>query len=223
MLAMSSATLNLDDRLRGYMLDASLREPDVLGRLRKETAAMPRSGMQISPEQGQFMYLMARLIGAERTLEIGTFTGYSAISVARALPPGGKVVAMDVSEDYAAIARRYFAESGVADRIDLRIGPALDALDALLDAGEAGRFDMAFIDADKESYLGYYERCLNLLRPGGLILADNTLWSGAVADPDAHDPSTEAIRTFNAFLHADERVDLSLLPLGDGLTLARKI
>lgn len=220
---MSTATLNLDARLRGYMLDHSLRETPVLRRLREETAALPRAAMQISPEQGQFMYLLARLIGARRTLEVGTFTGYSAISVARALPPDGKVIAMDVSEEYAAIARRYFAEAGVADRIDLRIAPALQTLDGLLESGEAGTFDMAFIDADKENYLGYYERCLMLLRPGGLILVDNTLWSGAVADPDARDTSTEAIRAFNAFLHGDERIDLSLVPIGDGLTLARKI
>lgn len=223
MIAMSSATLNLDARLRGYMLGASLREPDVLRRLREETAAMPRSGMQISPEQGQFMYVLARLIGARRTLEVGTFTGYSAISVARALPPGGQVLAMDVSDDYAAVARRYFAAAGVADRIDLRIAPALETLDALVAAGETSGFDMAFIDADKENYLGYYERCLTLLRSGGLVLIDNTLWSGAVADPEDHEESTEAIRAFNAFLHEDGRVDLSLVPIGDGLTMARKI
>lgn len=220
---MSSATLNLDDRLRGYLLDSSLREPDVLRRLREETAALPRAGMQISPEQGQFMFLLARLIGAARTLEVGTFTGYSAISVARALPPDGKIVAMDVSEEYATIARRYFGEANVADRIDLRIAPALDTLDALLARGDAGRFDMAFIDTDKENYLGYYERSLELLRPGGLLLADNTLWSGAVADPQNQESSTEALRAFNRFLHADERIDLSLVPIGDGLTLARKI
>lgn len=220
---MSSATLNLDDRLRGYLLDSSLREPDVLRKLREETASLPRAGMQISPEQGQFMYLLARLIGATRTLEVGTFTGYSAISVARALPPGGKVVAMDVSEDYASIARHYFGQAQVADRVDLRIAPALDTLDALLARGEAGRFDMAFIDADKENYLGYYERSLSLLRPGGLLMADNTLWSGAVADPQNHESSTEALRAFNRFLHADPRIDLSMVPIGDGLTLARKI
>ncbi len=221
--SMSTATLNLDNRLRDYLLGVSLREPDVLRQLREETAAMPRSAMQISPEQGQLMYLLARLMGAHRTLEVGTFTGYSAISVARALPAGGQVLAMDVSEEYAAIATRYFGLAGVADRIDLRIAPALDTLDGLIARGEGGRFDMAFIDADKESYLGYYERCLSLLRPGGLVMVDNTLWGGAVADPQDHESSTEALRVFNKSLQSDPRIDLSLLPIGDGLTLARKI
>ncbi len=219
---MSTATLNLDSRLRQYLLDNSLREPEVLFRLREDTARHPYSRMQISPEQGQLMALLAKLLGARKTLEIGTFTGYSAISVALALPSGGMVVAMDVSEESSAVARRYFAEAGVADRIDLRVAPALDTLDVLVSGGEAGSFDMAFIDADKENYLPYYERALVLLRAGGLVLVDNTLWSGAVADPTDQDPSTEAIRKFNAFVHADQRVDVSLLPIGDGLTLARK-
>ncbi|MBM3268406.1 MAG: class I SAM-dependent methyltransferase [Candidatus Sericytochromatia bacterium] len=219
---MSTATLNLDARLRQYLLDHSLREPEVLARLRDETSLHPYARMQISPEQGQFMALLARLMGARKALEVGTFTGYSAICVARALAPGGKVVAMDVSAESSEVARRYFAEAGVADRVDLRVAPALETLDALLAAGEAGTFDMAFIDADKERYLAYYERALQLLRPGGLILVDNTLWSGAVADPSDTDESTAAIREFNSFVHADERVDVSLLPVGDGLTLALK-
>lgn len=219
---MSTATLNLDARLRQYLLDHSLRESALLFDLREETARHPYARMQISPEQGQFMALLTRLIGARKALEVGTFTGYSAICVASALPAGGKLIAMDVEDESSEVARRYFARAGVADRIDLRLAPAVATLDALLATGEGGTFDMAFIDADKESYLTYYERCLALLRPGGLILVDNTLWSGAVADPADTEPSTEAIRAFNAFVHADERVDVSLLPVGDGLTVARK-
>jgi caffeoyl-CoA O-methyltransferase len=219
---MSTATLNLDAQLRQYLLDVSLREPDVLRELRDETARLEWARMQISPEQGQFMYFLARLMGAKRTLEVGTFTGYSAISVARALPIGGKVVAMDVDEETAAIARKYFEKAGVEDRVELRIGPALETLEMLLKANEAGSFDMAFIDADKQNYLAYFERCLALLRPGGLIMVDNVLWSGAVADPKETDASTVALREFNKTLHSDDRVDVSMLPVGDGLTLARK-
>jgi predicted O-methyltransferase YrrM len=178
--------------------------------------------MQISPEQGQFMFLLLRLIGATRCLEIGVFTGYSSLVTALALPEDGRIVACDVSEEWTAVARRYWREAGVEPKIDLRIAPALETLDRLVEAGETGRFDFAFIDADKESYLSYYERVLQLLRPGGLLAVDNVLWSGRVADPEVSDADTAALRHFNESLHRDERIDLSLVPIGDGLTLARK-
>jgi len=219
---MSRRTIQLTDALHEYLLAVSLREPPLLRRLREETAAQPSAGMQISPEQGQFMGLLARLTGARRCLEIGVFTGYSSLSVALALPEDGRIVACDVSEPWTAIARRYWREAGVEGRIDLRLGPALDTLDRLLATGEAASYDLAFIDADKENYLGYYERVLQLLRPGGLVVVDNTLWDGRVADPENAEPDTVAIRHFNEHLAHDGRVDLSLLPIGDGLTLARK-
>ena len=219
---MSRQTLNLTDRLYDYLLDVSLREPPLLARLREETAKVPMAEMQISPEQGQFMALLVELIGARRTLEVGTFTGYSALAVALALAPEGRVITCDINEEMTAIARRYWAEAGVAGKIDLRLAPAVDTLDGLLADGQAGQFDFAFIDADKTNYLAYYERTLGLLRSGGLIAVDNVLWNGAVADPERQDDDTSAIRAFNEALHADERVSLSLLPIGDGLTLARK-
>ena len=219
---MSSRTLSLDDSLYDYMLGVSLREPDVLRRLRRETSGHEWAIMQISPEQGQFMGLLIELLGARRTLEVGTFTGYSALAVALALPPEGRVLACDINPEWTAIGRPYWAEAGVADKIELRLAPALETLDAVIQAGEAGGFDFAFIDADKTNYPGYYERALTLLRPGGLIAVDNTLWSGKVADPANDEADTVALRAFNKTLHADERVSLSLLPLGDGLTLARK-
>jgi predicted O-methyltransferase YrrM len=217
----SRRTEPLTDELYDYLLSVSLREPDVLRRLREETATMEQAGLQISPEQGQLMSLLVELVGASRTLEIGTFTGYSALMVALALPPDGYVVACDVSEEWTSIGRRYWAEAGVEHKIDLRLGPALDTLDTLL-AEERVGFDFAFIDADKESYGAYYERCLALVRPGGLIAIDNVLWHGRVIDPSATDADTEAIRAFNAKLAKDERVSLSLVPIGDGMTLARK-
>jgi caffeoyl-CoA O-methyltransferase len=220
---MSNRTLTMTDPLYDYMLGASLREHPLLARLREETARHPRAGMQISPEQGQFMALLVRLMGARKTLEVGVFTGYSSLAVALALPTDGRVVALDVSEEFTAIARRYWQEAGVADRIELQLAPALESLDALIDQGEAGSFDFAFIDADKGNYQGYYERALELLRPGGLIAIDNVLWGGAVADPDDHDDSTEALRMLNARLHRDDRVQLSMVPIGDGLTLALKL
>jgi predicted O-methyltransferase YrrM len=219
---MSNRTLTLTDSIYDYLLDVSSREPPVLRSLREETLRMSQRSMQISPEQGQFMALLARLAGAKRCIEIGVFTGYSSLVTALALPADGRIVACDVSEEWTAVARRYWREAGVDHKIDLRLAPALQTLDAMLAAGEHGRHDMAFIDADKTGYLAYYERCLDLLRPGGLILVDNTLWSGRVADPEVADDDTVALRHFNECLHRDERVDLSLVPIGDGLTLARK-
>jgi len=219
---MSNRTIPLTDSLYDYLLSVSLREPDLLRRLRQETAADPHARMQISPEQGQFMGLLARLLGARRCLEIGVFTGYSSLALALALPDDARIVACDVSERWTAVARRYWEAAGVAHKIDLRLATALDTLERLLADGEDGRYDFAFIDADKENYVHYYERVLELLRPGGLVLVDNTLWYGRVADPEDADPDTVAIRHFNEHLHRDERIDLSLVPIGDGLTLARK-
>jgi len=219
---MSNRTIPLTDSLYDYLLSVSLREPDLLRRLRQETATDPHARMQISPEQGQFMALLARLMGARRCLEIGVFTGYSSLALALALPDDARIVACDVSERWTAVARRYWEAAGVAHKVDLRLATALDTLGQLLAHGEAGRYDIAFIDADKENYVHYYERVLELLRPGGLVLVDNTLWYGRVADPEDADVDTVAIRHFNEHLHRDERVDLSLVPIGDGLTLARK-
>ncbi|MFZ2506960.1 MAG: class I SAM-dependent methyltransferase [Steroidobacteraceae bacterium] len=219
---MSNRTLPLDDRAYEYLLAKSLREPAALAALRVETASHPRANMQIAPEQGQFMQLLVRLIGARRTVEIGVFTGYSSLAVALALPDDGRVLACDISEDYAAIARRHWRLAGVAHKIELVLAPALATLDARIAAGAAGSYDFAFIDADKTAYLAYYERLLRLVRPGGLIAVDNTLWSGAVADPEDRDADTRALRAFNDHLLADQRIDLSLVPIGDGLTLARR-
>jgi predicted O-methyltransferase YrrM len=212
----------LTDALYEYLLAVSLRELPVLARLREETAALPRAMMQISPEQGQFMALLAELLDARRVIEVGTFTGYSALVVALALPADGQLITCDVNADTTAIAQRYWAEAGVADKIDLRLGPAVNTLDALLADGGAGTFDIAFVDADKSNYDAYYERGLALLRQGGLMLVDNVLWGGAVADPEHEDEDTNAIRALNAKLHGDERVSLSLLPVSDGISLVRK-
>lgn len=221
---MANRTIQVTDTLYDYILSASAREPEILTRLRQETAERTgdRRNMQIAPDQGQFMALLVRLMRARKTLEVGVFTGYSSLAVALALPEDGQIVACDVSEEWTSIARRYWEEAGVASKIDLRLAPALESLDALVGAGEAGTFDFAFIDADKGNYAGYYERSLALLRPGGLIAVDNTLWSGKVADPSVDDPDTASMRAFNEKLHGDDRVDLSLLSIGDGLTLARK-
>jgi caffeoyl-CoA O-methyltransferase len=178
--------------------------------------------MQVSPEQGQFMALLVRLLGARRCLEVGTFTGYSALACALALPPDGRLVTLDISAEWTAVARRHWLDAGVADRIDLRLGPAAGSLAALLAEGAADSFDFAFVDADKTGYDAYYELALQLVRPGGLIAFDNVLWSGRVADPNAQDADTTALRALNRKLHADARVDLSMLPIGDGLTLARR-
>lgn len=219
---MSKQTLGLNNQLYDYLLSASLRETGILHRLREETANHSYAMMQISPEQGQFMTLLVQLIGAKKTLEVGVFTGYSSLCVALALPSDGKIIACDVSEEYTAIARRYWQEAGVAEKIDLKLAPALQTLDDLLAAGEAGTFDFAFIDADKENYDAYYERSLQLVRAGGLIAIDNVLWGGRVADPQVEDNSTQAIRKLNEKLHQDERITLSLVPIADGLTLALK-
>ena len=219
---MSKQTIGLDDRLYNYLLSVSLREPEILQQLRQETNNHPQAIMQISPEQSQFMALLVQLVGAKKTLEVGVFTGYSSLSVALALPPDGKIIACDVSEEYTAIARRYWQKAGVADKIDLRIAPALETLDRLLADGQAETFDFAFIDADKVNYEGYYERSLQLVRPGGLIAIDNVLWGGKVADSQFQNSSTLAIRALNQKLHHDERITLSLVPIADGLTLALK-
>ncbi len=219
---MAGRRTEIDDRLQEYILATSLREPDILRRLREETAKLPYAGMQIGPDQGQFMALLVELIGATRTLEVGTFTGYSALVVALALPPEGRVMACDVSEEYTAVARRYWAQAGVADKIELHLAPALETLERLLAENAAGSFDFAFIDADKANYDAYYEAALALLRPGGLVAIDNVLWDGKVLESAPGDPDTQAIQALNAKLKDDPRVTISLLPLGDGLTLARK-
>lgn len=219
---MLKKTMGLDDQLYNYLLSVSLRETDILRQLREETAKLPNAIMQIAPEQGQFMALLIKLLGAKKTLEVGVFTGYSSLCVALALPSNGKIVACDVSEDYTTMARRYWQAAGVADKIDLRIAPALDTLNQLLAEGQAETFDFAFIDADKGNYDGYYELALQLIRPGGLIAIDNVLWSGRVADAQDKESSTKKIRTLNEKLHQDQRITLSMIPIADGLTLAFK-
>jgi caffeoyl-CoA O-methyltransferase len=219
---MSTRTINLTDSLYDYLLTQTLRERPLLGRLRDKTAELANANMQISPEQGQFMALLVKLIGARRCLEIGTFTGYSSTVVTLALPEDGRMVCLDVSEEYTQHAREVWKEFDIEDRIDLRIGPARESLAAMLEAGEAGHFDFAFIDADKAGYPHYYEAALKLLRPGGLIALDNALRGGEVADPDTTNQGTVAIRELNRTIRADARVDMSLLPIGDGLMLARK-
>lgn len=219
---MSNKSIQLDNRLYDYLLSVSLREPEVLRQLREETASHPYGGMQIAPEQGQFMAMLVDLIGARRVLEIGVFTGYSSTRMALALPPEGRLMALDLSVEYTEIARRYWQLAGVADKIELRLGPALASLDRLIEDGASGSFDLAFIDADKGHYDAYYERSLRLLRPGGLLLIDNVLWGGKVADPAVDDADTQAIRALNQKIHADDRVTAVLLPVADGLTVARK-
>ncbi|WP_414549596.1 class I SAM-dependent methyltransferase [Anabaena sp. CCY 0017] len=219
---MANQTLGIEPKLYNYLLSVSLREPEILSQLREETAQHPMAMMQIAPEQGQFMALLVQLMGAKKTLEVGVFTGYSSLVVSLALPPEGRVVACDVSDEFTVIARRYWQKAGVADKIDLHIAPAMETLDQLLAAGEAETFDFAFIDADKSNYDGYYERSLQLVRPGGLILIDNVLWSGKVADSAVQDNRTTKIRALNEKLHQDKRINLSLVPIADGLTLAHK-
>jgi predicted O-methyltransferase YrrM len=219
---MLKKTIGLESNLYDYLLSVSVNEPEILTQLRQETAQLPMAIMQISPEQGQFMAVLVKLIGAKKTLEIGVFTGYSSLVTALALPADGKIIACDIKEEYTNIARRYWEKAGVADKIDLRIAPALETLDNLLAAGEAESFDFAFIDADKGNYENYYERSLKLIRPGGLIAIDNVLWSGKVADPEIQDNQTKKIRAFNQKLYQDSRITLSLVPIADGLTLAMK-
>ncbi len=219
---MSKTSTPIDETLEQYIRDISLREHPVLDELRQVTAELEESNMQIAPEQGQFMAMLVRLIGARRTIEVGVFTGYSALAVALALPDDGSVVACDVSEEWTEIGRRHWRKAGVEHKIDLRIAPAVDTLDRLLADGQSESFDFAFIDADKPNYAEYYERCLRLVRAGGLIAIDNVLWDGEVVNHDNMDPETEAIRAMNKLLQHDERVDISLVPIADGLTLARK-
>jgi predicted O-methyltransferase YrrM len=219
---MSNRTLPLNDGLYQYLLNHSVQEPEILVALRQETASLPLAEMQIAPEQGQLMALLVQLLGVKKALEVGVFTGYSALRVALAMPADGRLVACDINPEYTAIAQRYWAAAGVADRIDLRLGPALDTLNHLIDAGEANQFDFAFIDADKANYSNYYERVLQLVRPGGLVVIDNVLWSGRVADPAVQDSRTKALRQFNQRLYQDDRIVLSLVPIADGLTLALK-
>ncbi|SRR5579871_5344331 len=212
----------MTDALYEYVLAIGLREPDLFRALREETSRLSDAEMQIAPEQGPFLAMLVQLLGAKNCLEIGTFTGYSSLWVASALPADGKLICCDISEEYTALARKYWAMTGLASKIDLRLGPAIDTLDRLLAGGWAGRMDYAFVDADKTSYDAYYETCLKLLRPGGLIAIDNTLWDGKVADSQVNDPDTIAIRALNQKLHTDNRVSLSFLPFADGLTLALK-
>jgi predicted O-methyltransferase YrrM len=223
-MTMSRRTLNLDDRLHDYVL-AHNREHPELAKLREATATHPRANMQISPEQGALLAMLVRLIGARRTIEIGVFTGYSALAVALALPAGGRILACDISDEFTRVGRPYWERAGVSEKINLVLEPALHTLDARLATGEAGRYDFAFIDADKSNYDGYYERCLKLLRTGGLIAFDNVLWSGRVADKvdPAADPDTAALQMLNSKLQRDDRIDIALLPIGDGLTLVRKL
>jgi len=218
-----STSIGLDDTLRAYLISDGMREHPVLTRLREETQRMPRASMQVAPEEGALLAMLVRLLDARRVLEIGTFTGYSSTAMALAMGEGGRIVCCDLSTDWTDIARQAWTDAGVADRVDLRIGPALDTVDALLDEGAESGFDLAFIDADKPSYDAYYEGCLRLVRTGGVIAIDNTLWSGRVADASVHDESTDAIRALNAKIAADERVEPVIVPVGDGLTLARRI
>jgi len=219
---MAYKSLGLSPQLYEYLLSVSLRESATLQQLRQETAVLPQSVMQVTPDEGQFLGFLVQLLGVRKALEIGVFTGYSSLAVALALPEDGQLIACDVNETYTAIAHRYWEAAGVAHKVDLRLAPALETLDALLAEGQGGSFDFAFIDADKTNYWAYFERSLQLLRPGGLIAVDNVLWSGQVIDPDNHEPSTEAIRTFNQRLHQDERIHLCVLPISDGITLALK-
>jgi predicted O-methyltransferase YrrM len=221
-LPMSRTSFLLPEPLAEYYAGVALREPPLFAELRRETAKLPQAVMQIAPEQGQLMAMLVHLLGARRCIEVGVFTGYSSLAVASALPDDGELLACDVSEEWCAIARRYWVKAGVQRRIRLVLAPAKQTLERELAAGKAGTYDFAFIDADKTAYRDYYELCLQLLRAGGLVAVDNTLWSGRVADPRETQPDTVALRAFNAFVQGDERVDLCLLPIGDGLTLLRK-
>lgn len=220
---MSNHTINLNEELYAYLLANSLREHEVLTKLREETSAHKWAGMQISPEQGQFMALLVSLTGARNIIELGVYTGYSSLSMALALPEDGRLLACDINKDYTDIAQKFWKEAGVADKIELRLAPALETLTSLLESGERDKYDFVFVDAIKEEYLQYYEILLKLIRRNGLILVDNVLWGGSVANPDKNSPETIALRKFNDFVYRDKRVDISMLPLGDGLTIIRKI
>jgi len=220
---MSNQSIGLSDPLYQYLLANSVREPEILTQLRSETAQHPLVNMQISPEQGQLMGLLVRLIGAKKCLEVGVFTGYSSLVVALNLPDDGRLIACDVSEEFTTIAIKYWQQAGINHKIDLQIAPALETLDRLLANGESDTFDFAFIDADKNNYAAYYDRCFQLVRQGGLILVDNVLWYGRVADATMDgDPRTQAIKKINQQIYHDDRVQISLIPIGDGLTIARK-
>jgi predicted O-methyltransferase YrrM len=219
---LSNRTLSIDDRVYDYLLSVSLKESELLTQLREETAGIEFSEMQIAPEQGQFMALLVKLMGARRALEIGTFTGYSSVVIASALPEDGELVCCDDSEEWTSMARKYWQQAGLEDRINFKLGDASRTLQAMIDEGREGTFDFIFIDADKQNYPLYYELSLKLLRAGGLIAVDNTLWSGDVADPGNDEPGTRAIRRFNEMLRHDERVEISLVTIGDGLTLVHK-
>jgi len=219
---MSTKTILMDDQLLEYLRQNSVREPDVLQELREETQKLSNSGMQISPEQGQLMAMLVKLVNARKIVEIGTFTGYSSTVMALAMPEDSQLIAFDISEEYTRTARIFWKKAGVDQRVKLALGNAKESLKDFLQAGEQESVDLAFIDADKSSYAEYYECCLKLIRPGGLILVDNVLWSGQVADASNHDKDTEALRIFNAALSSDQRVDLCMVPIGDGLTIARK-
>jgi predicted O-methyltransferase YrrM len=219
---MSARSLGLSDELWRYLLEVTVREPPPLRRLRDETAQLAEAGMQISPEQGRFLAFLVELLGVRRYLEVGVFTGYSSLSVALALPADGRIVACDRSDQWTRVARRYWAEAGVASKVELRLGAGVDTLGALVAAGAAGSFDLAFFDADKESSLVYYERGLELVRQGGLLAFDNALWDGRVANPNDSSASTTSLRELNASVCSDPRVSATLVPIGDGLLLARK-
>lgn len=219
---MSNRSFGLDDAVYDYLLAHSLHEPDVMHRLREETARLPEHNMQIAPEQGQFLGLLVELTGAERIIEVGTFTGYSAMAMAMAMPETGRMIACDIDHDFTAIAQRFWKEAGIDHKIDLRLGPAVETLAELVEELGHDSVDMTFIDADKPNYHTYYERCLDLLRPGGLAVIDNVLWSGRVADPKDVSANTAALKAFNERLAKDDRVTISMLPLADGVTLARK-
>ena len=219
---MSRNSINLTDEVYSYLHSVSLREEHVQQQLRKETASHKWGMMQVSPEQGQFMALLIKMLGAKRVIELGVFTGYSSLCMALALPDDGQIIACDVNEDYTRIAEGYWRQAEVSHKIDLRLAPALETLETLVSTGESGKFDFVFIDAVKEEYKDYYALVLDLLRPGGVMGVDNVLWGGSVANPDKQDEETNAIREFNSYVHKDGRVDISMLPIGDGLTLVRK-
>ncbi len=219
---MASKFQFIPEAIRAYVFDHSVRDTPLLRELREVTAREPMARMQVPPDEGQFLGFLVQAIGARRCLEVGTFTGYSALCIAQALPADGRLTTIDRDEASTAVARGFWERAGVASRIDLALGPALAILDGMLEDGQAATYDFAFIDADKQNHAHYYERCLRLVRSGGVVAIDNTLWSGAVADPADQEADTNAIRALNDFVHRDERVTMAMLTVGDGLTLALK-